>query len=110
MLTITPRAAERLREVQSAEGRADQALRIRVQAGGCNGLSYDMDWHPSGATTDADHFVELGDGMRLVVDAASLPFLDNVQIDYAESLYGGGFKFENPKATGGCGCGQSFSV
>ena len=107
MVTLTDRALERIRSVSVSEGRQGQVLRLRAVAGGCSGFSYQFAWEP--AATGDDETYDFGD-VHLVVDRVSLQFLDATEVDYVEGVYGAGFRFDNPKATDGCGCGQSFSV
>ena len=104
---MTDRAREQIENVQRAEARAAQVLRLRVLAGGCSGLSYHLGWEDS--STEADEILVFG-GVRVAVDPASMGFVGDVEIDYESGLYGAGFKFNNPIATTGCGCGQSFGV
>ncbi|MBV1789716.1 iron-sulfur cluster assembly accessory protein [Marinobacterium sp. D7] len=81
-------------------------LRIRVDGGGCSGFQYGMKLEESAA--EDDQVVEVG-GLKILVDPASQPLLDNVTVDFLDGLEGSGFKFENPNATQSCGCGKSFA-
>ncbi len=101
---VTPRAFERLDEI----GAADQgmALRIAVEGGGCSGFQYDIKLD---APTPEDMILE-GQGQKVVIDSASLPFLENAVIDFADELIGARFVINNPNATSSCGCGTSFSI
>ena len=101
---VTNRAFERLSEINAAnEGKA---LRIAVQGGGCSGFQYEISL---GNPTEEDLVIE-SDGQKVIIDAASLPFLENAIIDYADELIGARFVIENPNATSSCGCGTSFSI
>ena len=101
---VTNRAFERLSEINAAnEGKA---LRIAVQGGGCSGFQYEISL---GNPTEEDLVIE-SDGQKVIIDAASLPFLENAVIDYADELIGARFVIENPNATSSCGCGTSFSI
>ena len=101
---VTNRAFERLSEINAAnEGKA---LRIAVEGGGCSGFQYEISL---GNPTEEDLVIE-SDGEKVIIDAASLPFLENAIIDYADELIGARFVIENPNATSSCGCGTSFSV
>ena len=107
-LSLTPKAVEMVRQVRAREGIPDsQALRVAVVGGGCSGFSYQLDFDGEGRPDDE---VLQFDGVVVRVDAASAPYLRGVQIDYVQSLSGGGFKFANPNATHTCGCGSSFSA
>ncbi|MBI4042346.1 MAG: iron-sulfur cluster assembly accessory protein, partial [Deltaproteobacteria bacterium] len=75
--------------------------------GGCSGLQYKIQLEPS--PRENDRVVE-SEEIKVFVDPKSALYLGGTQIDYDESLMGGGFKFVNPNATGGCGCGKSFSA
>src|SRR6185437_4398188 len=87
MITITPKAAEKVLEIAAAEELQGQGLRLRVIGGGCAGFPYD-----------------------LYFDPLSYQYLDGTEIDYVEGLHGSGFKFGNPNVKSTCGCGSSFSA
>ncbi len=82
-------------------------LRLYVQGGGCAGMSYGMDIVES--PDEKDRVIEV-EGVRIFVDQKSWLFLNGSIVDFKESLMGRGFVFENPNASGSCGCGTSFSV
>jgi iron-sulfur cluster insertion protein len=107
MITITPRAAEKVNEIASAEDLHGQGLRLRVIGGGCAGFSYDLYFEDK--PTDMDETFE-DKGIKLYVDPLSYQYLDGTEIDYVEGLHGSGFKFGNPNAKSSCGCGSSFSA
>ena len=102
---VTPRAFARLAEINAATGDA-KALRVAVEGGGCSGFQYDIRLDEPAA----DDLVIEGEGQKVVVDAVSLPFLQNATIDFADELIGARFTIENPNATSSCGCGTSFSI
>ncbi|MBS2012863.1 MAG: iron-sulfur cluster assembly accessory protein [Deltaproteobacteria bacterium] len=104
MITVTERAAAKVREIAEAEDLTSQALRVRVVGGGCAGFTYDLYFEDE--TTDMDEEFE-DKGVKLFVDPVSLQYLENTQIDYVEGEHGAGFKFQNPQVTGSCGCGSS---
>ncbi|MFY0309253.1 HesB/IscA family protein [Leisingera sp. D0M16] len=101
---VTDRAFARLAEIGAAD--QGQALRVAVEGGGCSGFQYEI------ALDEAkdDDLVLEGQGEKVVVDAVSLPFLENAVIDFTEELIGARFTIENPNATSNCGCGTSFSI
>jgi len=105
MINVTPVAAEKIKEAMAAEGRTDLNLRIYVEGGGCSGLQYGLVFEES--EKEGDTAVAC-DGFKILVDRFSMPYLEDIQIDYATTLQGAGFKIENSKATGSCGCGHSF--
>ena len=105
MINVTPLAVEKIKEAMAAEGRNDLNLRIYVEGGGCSGLQYGLVFED--AEKDGDTAV-VCDGFKILVDRFSQPYLDDIEIDYATTLQGAGFKINNPNATGSCGCGHSF--
>lgn len=107
MLSLTPRAAEKVKEIRQAEGLGTQGLRVRVIGGGCSGFSYDLFFEEE--TGEMDQTFE-SFGIPLYVDMMSSQYLDGTEIDYVEGLHGAGFKFLNPTAKSTCGCGSSFSA
>lgn len=106
MITLTPEAADKIREIQQEEGLVDQGLRLKIVGGGCAGFQYDLFFDDSLTPVDEEYESH---GVRLYVDMISFQYLEGVVIDYTENLTGAGFKFLNPKAKTTCGCGSSFS-
>jgi len=102
--TVTERAFERLAEIGAADN--GKALRIAVEGGGCSGFQYEIALDEP----KEDDLVLEGKGQKVVVDAVSLPFLENATIDFTEELIGARFVIDNPNATSSCGCGTSFSM
>ena len=105
-ISLTEKAATRVRD-HLARNAGAVGLRLGVRKTGCSGLAYTVDYADS---IGADDVVVETQGVRLVVDAASLPFLQGSRIDYVREGLNEKFAFENPNATGQCGCGESFSV
>ncbi|ANP38602.1 MULTISPECIES: HesB/IscA family protein [Rhodobacterales] len=101
---VTERAFARLAEIGAAG--QGQALRVAVEGGGCSGFQYEIGLD----TPTPEDLVLEGGGEKVVVDAVSLPFLENAVIDFTEELIGARFTIENPNATSSCGCGTSFSM
>lgn len=104
MLTLTDSAVKHLQELLREKGAPGNALRISVERGGCAGMSYEM-------KLDDPHerdFSEGRDGVKVVVDPASMEYLSGSTIDYSDDLAGAGFRIRNPKAARSCGCGTSF--
>lgn len=106
MITVTERAAEKVREIASSENLDGQGLRLRVVGGGCAGFTYDLYFED--AVTDMDEAFE-SLGVKLYVDPLSYQYLEETEIDYVEGAHGAGFKFNNPNVKGSCGCGSSVS-
>ena len=98
---ITFPSADELRE----EGRDDLALRISVQPGGCSGLRYQLFFDER--SLDGDVVTDF-DGVSVVVDRMSVPYLNGAMIDFVDSIEKQGFTIDNPNATGSCACGDSF--
>ncbi len=108
MLTLSEKAADRVKDLlKTKEGLADPGLRVRVVAGGCSGLSYQMDIADG---PNPDDKVYENHGVKVFVDGKSDLYLSGVEIDWKETLMGASFTFDNPNATGGCGCGESFNA
>lgn len=105
-VTITERAAKRVKEIVAAEAEA-RILRVSVEGGGCSGFQYRFDLVPSKSSDDIS--IER-DGATVVIDQISLPFLEGSEIDFVDDLIGASFRIKNPNATASCGCGTSFSV
>ena len=85
----------------------DSGLRVAVRGGGCSGFEYALDFENE--SRDDDTVLDY-DGLKLYVDPISGRYLEGTTIDYSLGMTGTGFKFHNPKATGTCGCGSSFTV
>jgi len=107
MITVTPVATSKVKEIMSQQNPAPIALRVAVVGGGCSGFSYHMAFENQENSTDN---VYEFDGLKVLVDQMSEMYLDGVSIDYLETLEGAGFKFNNPNVKSTCGCGSSFSV
>ena len=108
-LSVTPAAAEEIKKfMTSEEGLPETAgLRVRVVPGGCSGFQYSLNIEEE--SRQGDHIMD-AHGVRLFVDMFSAQYLSGVQIDYVTGMMGSGFTFNNPNATGSCGCGSSFTA
>jgi iron-sulfur cluster assembly protein len=107
MINLTPAASKAIsRFIKGAENPV-AGLRIFVSGGGCAGLQYGLRLEQDKA--EDDYEFDLG-GATLLVDPMSRPMLEGLTVDFIDSLTQTGFKFNNPNATGGCACGQSFSA
>jgi iron-sulfur cluster assembly protein len=108
MVTITERAAEKIRELMAAENDPSlSALRVAVEGGGCSGFQYALGF--DAAPDDNDEAWD-SHGVRVIVDRFSLPYLQGSSVDYIDGLTGAGFQIENPNVVAACGCGSSFQA
>tara|TARA_R110002049_G_scaffold308787_1_gene514084 strand:+ start:23 stop:415 length:393 start_codon:yes stop_codon:yes gene_type:complete len=105
-VTLSANAAAQINTIIASQAAAN-LLRIGVVGGGCSGFSYTFDLDTQ---INADDLLLERDGAKVVIDEASLPFLEGSEIDYVDELIGASFKIHNPNATAACGCGTSFSV
>ena len=108
-MELTPRAAEEVRKfiVQEQVPAESAGLRVSVLPGGCSGFKYSLNVEERPLEDD---MVSEINGVRVFVDGFSAQYLSGVTIDYVSSMQGSGFTFNNPNATGGCGCGSSFTA
>ena len=108
MITLTDKGAEKVREFLASQGAEVETagLRVGVRGGGCSGFQYALAFDQQ---RDGDKVFE-DQGIRLLVDGPSLPYVEGSTIDYVDDLQGAGFKVENPNVIAACGCGSSFRV
>lgn len=106
LVTMTPAAAEKVRELLEAESDTSLGLRIFVAGGGCSGMQYGMTLDEA---QDGDVALEL-QGIRVLVDEMSAGYISGSEVDYVDSLMGAGFTVNNPNAVSTCGCGHSFKT
>lgn len=107
MLTITDSVNLKIRQLIEEENNPRLNLRVFVQGGGCSGFQYGFTFDED---SSADDFVIEKDGLRYLVDAMSMQYLQGATIDYQSSFDGEQFVIRNPNAETTCGCGSSFSV
>ncbi|HZP44515.1 MAG TPA: iron-sulfur cluster assembly accessory protein [Candidatus Binataceae bacterium] len=106
-IRLTPKAAEKVRQMAQHEGLgADQGLRVAVVGGGCSGFQYALSFDQR---KDGDIVTDF-DGFRVLVEPTALPYIAGTTLDYVEGLHNAGFRFDNPRASRTCGCGSSFNV
>ena len=106
IVSLTPAAAVKIRDLMSGE--EDVAvLRVAIEGGGCSGFQYGLGFDRG--AQEGDHAFDC-EGVTVVVDPFSAPYLLGAQVDYLETIQESGFKIENPNATTACGCGHSFQV
>ena len=106
-ILVTDAAVSKFLSIIENDPESELNLRVFVTGGGCNGFSY-------GFTVDnevgPDDTLLQQDGINLVVDSMSFPYLVGAKVDYSEDLNGSRFYIDNPNASSTCGCGNSFSV
>ena len=107
MITLTDKAADKVRTILKTEMKENHALRIGVKGGGCSGFTYTIDIDQNQSESD-QIFQEKG--IQILIDAKSFMYLNGIEIDYVENLAGSGFAFSNPNASRTCGCGNSFQA
>ncbi len=103
---LTEAAADKVRSLMSQEGRDDLRLRLAVQPGGCSGLIYQLYFDER--TLEGDAVREFGEGVEVIVDKMSVPYLEGASIDFEDTIQKQGFTIDNPNAGGSCACGDSF--
>jgi iron-sulfur cluster assembly accessory protein len=108
MINVSETAAAKINELLVEEQKAGGGLRMFVQGGGCSGFQYGMMIEESGQSA-ADQVFE-SNGVKLFVDPISIQYLKNAEVDFIDTVTGGGFTIKNPNAKSTCGCGSSFST
>ena len=106
MIELTDAAAGQIKGLLEQQQKPDARLRVFVAGGGCSGFQYGMSLEEEAMEGDTEFAVN---GVNVIVDARSAMYIEGAQVDYVDSLMGGGFKIENPNAASTCGCGTSFT-
>ena len=106
MVSLTDIAAQKVSQFLETEKAPSAGLRVGVRGGGCSGFQYNLALDEQ---KDGDRVFE-HQGIRVIVDEASLQYVDGSVVDYQESLMGAGFEVRNPNVVAACGCGSSFRV
>ncbi|MFO3689517.1 iron-sulfur cluster assembly accessory protein [Staphylococcus felis] len=104
---VTEGAAYEVKDMLQQNEMPDGYLRIKVNGGGCTGLTYGMTAEET--PSENDEVLEYH-GLKVLVDKNDAPILNGTTIDYKQSLMGGGFQIDNPNAIASCGCGSSFKT
>lgn len=105
-ITLTEAAAERVKRFLDSRG-SGIGLRIMVKSTGCSGYMYVVDY--ADAVGNEDNVYDTN-GVKIIVDAKSLPLVDGTEVDFSKQGLSEGFRFKNPNVKGECGCGESFAV
>ena len=110
MTTLTEKAQSKVKETLSLpENSSYLGIRVQVEGAGCSGFMHKLDFVKSiDDITTSDEVIEF-DAFKVVIDRASLMYLDETEIDYINDLRSSGFKFNSPNITSKCGCGESFN-
>jgi iron-sulfur cluster assembly accessory protein len=106
-ITVTESAASKIKDLLAEEDKTDSGLRVFVQGGGCSGFQYGLMIEENGGVGDQTFE---SNGIKLYVDPVSLSYLKGAEVDFVDTITGGGFTIKNPNATSTCGCGSSFNV
>lgn len=108
MVTVTEKAASKIKELMAEEPEGEiGVLRVAIEGGGCSGFQYGLMIEEGGGAGDQ---VFESNGVRLFVDPVSISYLKGAEVDFVDTVTGGGFTIKNPNAVSTCGCGSSFSV
>ena len=108
LISLTPVAAAKIRDLMAEEEDAGAlVLRVAIQGGGCSGFQYGLGFDAGAAEGDVELSLE---GIPVVVDPYSAPYLRGTTIDFLNTIQEAGFKIDNPNAVSSCGCGHSFQV
>jgi iron-sulfur cluster assembly protein len=107
VIAMSEVATQQLRTLLEQQGNPDLGLRVFVYPGGCSGMSYGMAFEDE---INEEDMVFDNAGLKLIVDENSVHYLKGAQIDFEDSLMGGGFRIFNPNAVRSCGCGHSFDT
>ena len=106
MITMTDRARTKIHDLIAEEAEPGQGLRVKVIPGGCSGFEYALSFDNA---EDGDEVVER-EGVQVIIDRFSVPYLLGTEFDYEEGFQGAGFRIANPNVESSCGCGKSFTA
>lgn len=107
VISVTEAAAAKIQELLTEEGKVESGLRVFVQGGGCSGFQYGLMIEEGVGV--GDQLFE-SNGVKLYVDPVSLSYVKGAEVDFVDTITGGGFTIKNPNASSTCGCGSSFNV
>ena len=106
MINLSERAATEIKGLLEQQDKKDAMLRVFVSGGGCSGFQYGMSLEDAVMEGDTEFVIN---GVNVIIDPRSATYLQGAEVDYVDSMMGGGFKIDNPNAVSSCGCGQSFT-
>jgi iron-sulfur cluster assembly accessory protein len=106
MITLTDRAAAEIKGLLEKQGKMDAMLRVFVAGGGCSGFQYGMSLEDAAMEGDTQQEIN---GVKVIVDPRSAMYIQGAEVDFVDTMMGGGFKIDNPNAASSCGCGHSFT-
>ncbi|QDX79855.1 iron-sulfur cluster assembly protein IscA [Denitratisoma sp. DHT3] len=106
MITMTESAARHVVAFLTKRGKGI-GVRLGVKTSGCSGMAYKLEFADA---ANEDDVVFDSQGLKVLVDPKSLPYLDGTELDYAREGLNEGFRFNNPNVKDQCGCGESFQV
>ena len=106
MIKLSDRAAAEIKGLLEKQGKTDTMLRVFVSGGGCSGFQYGMSLED--AAMEGDHQEEIN-GIKVIIDPRSALYIGGAEVDFVDTMMGGGFKIDNPNAASSCGCGHSFT-
>tara|TARA_Y100001980_G_C14377554_1_gene180567 strand:+ start:356 stop:691 length:336 start_codon:yes stop_codon:yes gene_type:complete len=107
IITISDKAAERIKEIMSSAEESSIGVRVGVKSGGCAGMSYIMEYTKE--INPNDEIVE-DKGVKILIDSAAVIYLLGTEMDYKQEEFSSQFVFNNPNETERCGCGESFKI
>ena len=105
-VTLTEKAAQHVLKYMAKRGKGI-GLRLGVRTSGCSGVAYKLEFVDA---VESDDITIESNGVKILVDTKSLPYIDGTELDYAREGLNEGFKFNNPNVKDACGCGESFTV
>jgi len=108
-ITLTERAAQRVKDYAAKENKPGAGLRIGVRPSGCSGMAYVLELEDEARSDELESVFDCH-GVRIVVDPKSMVYVDGSELDYVREGVQEGFKFSNPNVKDECGCGESFTV
>lgn len=107
MITISPAAAAEIKRIKISRQQPNSRFRLGIKPGGCSGWLYSLDLAET--INSSDRTLE-SNGIQILIDEESYPYLEGLKLDYSEDLVGGSFRFYNPQNFTGCSCGLSFAI